>query len=84
MPMEVVLVALSVKPGQLARLVKALGLLPEGPGFEPDLAPTHIKCLLSPPWQFEMKLSSFYTGGAPIGMGAVSVHLQRLACADPE
>ena len=35
--------------GQLAQLVKALGSLPKGPGFEPDLALTHITCLLSPP-----------------------------------
>ena len=34
--------------GQLALLVKALALLPKGPGFEPDLAP-HITCLLFPP-----------------------------------
>ena len=27
---------------QLAQLVKALGSLPKGPGFKPDLAPTHI------------------------------------------
>jgi hypothetical protein len=34
---------------QLAHLVKALGLLPKGPGFEPDHASTHIMYLLSPP-----------------------------------
>ena len=34
--------------GQLAQLVKALALLPKGPGFEPNLALTHITCLLSP------------------------------------
>ncbi len=32
--------------GQLAQLVKALGSISKGPGF--DLAPTHITCLLSP------------------------------------
>ena len=34
--------------GQLAQLVKALGSVSKGPGFEPGLAPTHITCLLSP------------------------------------
>ena len=46
--------ALGVNPcrlrgaGQLAQLVKALGALPKGPGFEPDLAPTHIASLQAP------------------------------------
>ena len=35
--------------GQLAQLVKALAFVPKGPGFEPDLAPTRITRLLSPP-----------------------------------
>ena len=34
--------------GQLAQLVKALASLTKGPGFEPDLAPTHITRLLFP------------------------------------
>jgi hypothetical protein len=33
--------------GQLVQLVKALGSLPKVPGVEPDLAQTHITCLLS-------------------------------------
>ena len=39
----------TIPGGQLAQLVKALGLLLKGHGFEPDLAPTYMTCLLSPP-----------------------------------
>ncbi len=34
---------------QVAQLVKGLGSVSKGPGFNPDLAPTHIRCLHSPP-----------------------------------
>ena len=49
--------------GQLAQLIKALGSLPKGPWFEPDLAPTHITCLLSPPlaiWNEAISLSFLF------------------------
>ena len=37
---------------QLALLVNALGLVPTGPGFDPDLAPTHITRLVPLPLAF--------------------------------
>jgi hypothetical protein len=49
--------------GQLAQLVNALGQLPKSPGYEHDLAPTHITCFLSPPLAIRIEDKFFLSFG---------------------